>query len=86
MAPSPLSLLCFRFNDGRPEEELNQLNQLLQERINASGKIFLTHTTLRGRYTLRLVVGTRTTQEKHVRLAWEIIRQEAEKLATSGKK
>jgi aromatic-L-amino-acid decarboxylase len=86
MAPSPLSLVCFRFNDGRPEEELNPLNQLLHERINASGKIFLTHTTLRGRYTLRLVVGTRTTQEKHVRLAWEIIRQEAEKLATSGRK
>lgn len=83
MAPSPLSLVCFRLNDGRPEEELNQLNQMLHQRINESGQIFLTHTELRGRYTLRLVVATRTTQEKHVRLAWEIIRTEAEKLISS---
>ncbi len=83
MAPSPLSLVCFRLNDGRPEEELNKLNQIFHQRINDSGQIFLTHTALRGRYILRFVVGSRTTQEKHVRLAWEIIRNEAERLVSS---
>jgi aromatic-L-amino-acid decarboxylase len=81
MAPTNFSLVCFRLNDGRPEDQLNLLNRQLNENINASGRIFLTHTELRGRYTLRLVVGSRTTQESHVRQAWEIIRGEAEKLA-----
>ncbi|MGQ9471758.1 MAG: pyridoxal phosphate-dependent decarboxylase family protein [Candidatus Aminicenantales bacterium] len=80
LAPSPLSLVCFRMNDGRPEDQLNLLNRQLHQKINASRRIFLTHTELRGRYTLRLVVGQRTTGESHVRLAWEIIKAEAEQL------
>ncbi|MCX7973527.1 MAG: aminotransferase class I/II-fold pyridoxal phosphate-dependent enzyme, partial [Candidatus Aminicenantes bacterium] len=82
LAPTYFSLVCFRMKDGRPEEELNQINRLLHERINSSGKIFLTHTLLRGRYTLRFVVATWTTQEKHVRQAWEIICQEAQKITS----
>ncbi len=78
MAPTPLSLVCFRLNDGRPDDQLNIVNRQLNEKINASGRIFLTHTELRGRYTLRLVVGQRTTQERHVRQAWDIIWTEAE--------
>lgn len=80
MAPSPLSLVCFRLKVDREGEDLNKLNRLLHEKINSSGKIFLTHTLLRGRYTLRFVVATWTTQEKHVRHAWEIIRHQAEEL------
>lgn len=77
LAPAPLSLVCFRLNDGRPEEALNALNQRLLEEVNGTGSVFLTHTVLRGRYTLRLVVGQRTTAERHVRAAWEIIREKA---------
>jgi aromatic-L-amino-acid decarboxylase len=80
LAPVDLSLVCFRLNDGRGEETLNDLNRRLLERANVSGKIFLTHTTLKGRYTLRLVVGQRTTGERHVREAWEIIRASADEL------
>ncbi|MDH4197332.1 MAG: aminotransferase class I/II-fold pyridoxal phosphate-dependent enzyme [Candidatus Aminicenantes bacterium] len=72
LAPTELSLVCFRLNDGRPEGELNALNKELNARINAPGRVFLTHTTLRGKYTLRLAVGQRTTEERHVRQAWEI--------------
>jgi aromatic-L-amino-acid decarboxylase len=80
LAPVDLSLVCFRLNDGRPEEALNALNKELLARINASGKIFLTHTTLKGKFTIRLVVAGRTTAERHVREAWDIIRSEAERL------
>jgi aromatic-L-amino-acid decarboxylase len=73
LAPVDLALVCFRLNDGRDEGGLNELNRRLLERINASGRVFLTHTTLRGKYTLRLVVGQRTTEERHVRQAWDII-------------
>lgn len=80
MAPVSVSLVCFRLNDGRPEQALNDLNKKLLERINSSGKVFLTHTTLRGKYTIRLVIGQRTTEERHVRDAWNLILREAEKL------
>jgi len=80
MAPVPLSLVCFRLNDGRDEDALDRLNRQLLDLVNASGEVFLTHTTLRGRYVLRLAVGQRTTEERHVRRAWEIILAAASKL------
>jgi len=49
------------------------LNRRLLERVNASDPVFLTHTTLRGKYAIRLAVGQRTTEERHVRNAWDII-------------
>jgi aromatic-L-amino-acid decarboxylase len=73
LAPVDLALVCFRLNDGREEAGLNELNRRLLERVNASGRVFLSHTTLRGKYTLRLVVGQRTTEERHVRQAWDIV-------------
>jgi aromatic-L-amino-acid decarboxylase len=73
LAPVDLGLVCFRLDDGREESGLNELNRRLLERVNALGRVFLTHTTLRGKYTIRLVVGQRTTEERHVRGAWDII-------------
>jgi aromatic-L-amino-acid decarboxylase len=80
MAPVPFSLVCFRFNDGKGEKSLDALNKKLLENINATGRIFLTHTTLGGRYVLRLAIGQRTTLERHVREAWDLILQKAEEL------
>ena len=73
LAPADLALVCFRLNDGRDETALNELNRRFLAEINAAGPVFLTHTTLRGKYTLRFVVGQRTTEERHVRGAWDII-------------
>ena len=80
MAPVNLSLVCFRLNDGRKEEELNELNREFLERINTTGKVFLTQTTLRGRYVLRMVIASRTTEERHVRAAWGLIKSQAEEI------
>ncbi len=73
LAPVDLGVVCFRLRAGRPEAELDALNRELLGRVNASGRVFLTHTALRGRFTIRLVVGQRTTTERHVRQAWDII-------------
>lgn len=73
MAPVPLSVVCFRLNDGRPEEDLNRLNKEFLEKINRSGKVFLTQTALKGKYVLRMAVGSRTTKEEHVRKAWDMM-------------
>jgi aromatic-L-amino-acid decarboxylase len=80
IAPVNLSLVCFRLNDGRDENELNHLNKELLESLNQTGKVFLTHTTLRGKYVLRMVIGARMTEERHVRDAWKLIKGKAEEL------
>lgn len=73
LAPVDLGLVCFRLAAGRDEAELDALNKRLLERINAAGPVYLTHTALRGKFAIRLVVGQRTTEERHVRGAWDII-------------
>lgn len=83
MAPVALSLVCFRLNPGNlNEEQLTQLNSKLLGQINNKGIVFLTHTMLKGRYTIRIAIGSRTTRTKHVDQAWEIIRHEADRLLT----
>lgn len=73
-APAPLNLICFRLRAG------DAANRQLMERLNGSGDLFLTHTKLDGKFTLRLCVGQTKTQARHVERAWERIQQETERL------
>ncbi|MDQ7819107.1 MAG: pyridoxal-dependent decarboxylase [Armatimonadota bacterium] len=80
MAPAPLSVVCFRAHPaglrGRVgPETLDGLNADVLERVNATGRAFLSHTRLRGRMTLRLAVGNLRTTERHVRQAWDLIQE-----------
>ncbi len=76
-APSQLNLVCFRLRSG------DEANQLLMERLNSSGDLYLTHTKLDGKFTLRLCVGQTNTQARHVERAWQRIQQETAKLGDS---
>ncbi len=74
MAPVSTNLVCFRWNDGQKEEEdLNRINQLILKKINESGHVYLSHTTLSGRYTIRMAIGQRSTEKENIAKAWEII-------------
>jgi aromatic-L-amino-acid decarboxylase len=77
MAPVPLSLVCFRLNDGSNDEALDEKNRKLLDLVNATGKLFMTHTSLGGRFALRMAIGQRTTTEDHVRRAWSIVLEKA---------
>jgi aromatic-L-amino-acid decarboxylase len=68
-APALLSLVCFRLRGTDGD------NQRLLEQVNATGKAFLSATTLDGHYTLRLAIGNYRTSREHVARAWDIIRQ-----------
>src|SRR5690606_6567451 len=74
VAPHPFSLVCFRLR--APDE----VNQALLERLNASGAVFLTHTRVRGRYVLRMAIGSPQTRRTHVEAAWRAIRDTATEL------
>ena len=71
VAPRHFSLVCFR-RQGTDEE-----NELLLERVNDSGEVFLSHARLGEQYALRLAVGNFRTSEDDVRLAWDVLRREA---------
>lgn len=75
LAPVPFSTVCFRYNPGSlSEEELNHLNEKLLDDINKSGKIFLSHTKLNGRFTIRLTIGSIRHERRHIYQAWEVIK------------
>jgi aromatic-L-amino-acid/L-tryptophan decarboxylase len=73
-APSPLNLVCFRLKSG------DQANQQLMDTLNHSGDLYLTHTKLDGKFTLRLCIGQTNTTERHVEKAWKHIRETASKV------
>jgi aromatic-L-amino-acid decarboxylase len=77
LAPVPLATVCLRYR-GAPEEQLDAINQEILDRVNASGRIFLSHTRLRDRFTLRVSIGNPRTTAAHVDLCWGLLREAAE--------
>ena len=75
-APAPLNLVCFRHRAG------DAANQTIMDRLNQSGDLFLTHTKLHGKVTLRLCVGQTHTQQRHVENAWRRIQEEADSITS----
>jgi len=76
-APAHLSLVCFRHRSS------NETNRQLLADINASGKLFLSHTILDGRFVLRFAIGNYQTTEQDIRESWQLIQQCAMKLAVT---
>lgn len=72
MAPTPFSTVCFRAHPKGMDDEtqLELLNEHIMNRINATGRFFLSHTKLHGQYTIRIAVGNLRTTEEDVRALW----------------
>ncbi|HEY7701671.1 MAG TPA: pyridoxal-dependent decarboxylase [Candidatus Limnocylindrales bacterium] len=78
LAPVPFSTVCFRWDPGgMTEDELDTRNAKVMEAVNRSGEVFLSHTRLAGRFTIRLSVGNLRTEPRHVERAWELLREAA---------
>ncbi|MFH0777304.1 MAG: pyridoxal-dependent decarboxylase [Candidatus Eisenbacteria bacterium] len=73
-APVPLNLVCFRHVKG------NSFNQTLLEELNKSGHLYMSHTVLDGKLTLRFCVGQTHTEARHVSQAWARIVETASEL------
>ena len=82
VTPRTLNLLCFRYKpkDISDPEKLNNINELLLQKVNNTGKIFITHTKLNGIYTLRMVIAQTNVNENHVNNAWKLFQETAIKL------
>lgn len=69
VAPVPFSVVCFRYRGSDSE------NQAIQEKVNASGRVFISGTVLNGKFVLRLAIGNLATTREDVLEAWELIRK-----------
>jgi aromatic-L-amino-acid decarboxylase len=67
VAPVPFSVVCFRFKGTDAQ------NQALQEKVNASGRVFISGTVLNGRFVLRMAIGNLATTWKDVEELWALI-------------
>jgi aromatic-L-amino-acid decarboxylase len=78
LAPVPFSVVCFRWKPvgtTATEEELDQANERLMNRVNATGEAFLSHTRIAGRVALRIAIGHAQTREEHVRRVWMLLHE-----------
>jgi len=84
LAPVRFSVVLFRFRPGASldDAELERLNAEILRQVNASGRVFLSHTKVYGRYALRVAIGNGRTGREHVAEAWRLVREAAEGLHT----
>ena len=82
LAPVLFGTICFRAHPAGidDEETLDKLNESLLSAINRKRVMFLSHTKLNGKYTLRMVIGHLRTEEVHAKQAWDMIVQELKEL------
>ena len=67
VAPYPFSLVCFRLRAG------SAATAAVLRAVNADGRVYLTHTTVHGEYTIRFAVGAPATTQRHVDAAWDLL-------------
>jgi aromatic-L-amino-acid decarboxylase len=79
VAPVPFSTVCFRRRRGSDDD-----NAAIMDAVNRTGEVFLSHTRLDGRFTIRLAVGNLRTEERHVDRAWQLLREAAAGIAGGG--
>jgi aromatic-L-amino-acid decarboxylase len=97
VAPVPFSVVCFRARPWLPPSggssidplggssiDADALNERILEAVNSTGEIFISHTRLNGRYTLRLAIGNLHTTEQHVRRAWELVQKQMSDVRRAG--
>lgn len=82
LAPTPFSTVCFRAKPKNlnNEELINDFNERLINGINSTGKLFLSHTKLNGKFTIRLVISGIRQEERHAKEAWKLINEVYNKL------
>ncbi|MGH2464889.1 MAG: pyridoxal phosphate-dependent decarboxylase family protein [Candidatus Limnocylindrales bacterium] len=86
LAPTPFSTVCFRYRPAwLAESALDDLNAAIMDAVNRTGTVFLSHTRLSDRFTIRLSIGNLRTEERHVAAAWALLRREAARLGATAR-
>jgi aromatic-L-amino-acid decarboxylase len=71
VAPVPFSTVCFRYKGSDAE------NRTLLDKVNATGKTFLSHTELNGQFVIRCAIGNFGTTQQDVDEVWDLVQHSA---------
>jgi aromatic-L-amino-acid decarboxylase len=79
LAPVPFSTVCLRYRPRDLEEgsRLDELNERIMARINDGGRVYLSHTRLGDRFTIRVTLGNLRQNERWVRTCWDELNEAA---------
>ena len=72
VAPVPFSVVCFRFKGSDDDQKQ------IMDRVNESGRVFISGTVLNSRQVIRLAIGNLATTWDDVEEAWELVKKAAE--------
>ena len=77
LAPVHLQTLCVRHEpEGVTGEELDRYTLAWAERINASGRAYLTPAILEGHWMVRVSIGAEVTERADVEALWALLREQ----------
>jgi aromatic-L-amino-acid/L-tryptophan decarboxylase len=82
VAPVPFSVVCFRYR-GKPGEHLHRVDEqsrAIMDRVNASGRVFISGTVLNQRQVIRLAIGNLGTTWADLEETWELLKSAADAL------
>ncbi|CAI9261143.1 unnamed protein product [Lactuca saligna] len=83
VAPRYFSVVCFRVSPYAihqhhgNQHEVNEFNSKLLEAINATGHVYMTQSVVDGVYFIRFSIGATLTEDRHVKMAWELVQDQA---------
>ncbi len=78
LAPVQLQTLCVRHEpEGVTEEELDRHTLNWVNSLNQSGRTYLTPATLNGRWMVRVSIGAENTEQHHVEVLWQAMKEAA---------
>jgi aromatic-L-amino-acid decarboxylase len=72
VAPVPFSVVCFRFRGSDDQ------NRAIMDRVNASGRVFISGTVLNQRQVIRLAIGNLGTTWADIEEAWQLLQVAAD--------
>uniref|UniRef100_K4A936 Tyrosine decarboxylase n=1 Tax=Setaria italica TaxID=4555 RepID=K4A936_SETIT len=80
VVPRRFSLVCFRLRPRSVGDEaaVNNVNRKLLAALNESGRAFMTHFVVDGKFMIRLAVGGSMTDMQHVMDVWELLQDQAD--------
>ncbi len=78
LAPTPFSLVCLRAHPQGIDDEarLEAINERIMQQINDDGHFFLSHTRLRGKFTLRVAIGNIRTTAQDISNLWQAMQND----------
>ena len=72
-----MNMINFRFNPKKSKNnsEINKLNIRLIDKLNKTGKIYLSHTMINNTYSIRMPIGSTTVGIENIKSSWKLIKK-----------